>query len=74
MKRYKKFFLKCLGGRPMQFICFSFQDTVSGKPVNYYKDCFNRYWMANDKWGWFRVKTDKCSAEYNKVFNEKGLF
>lgn len=45
-----------LGGRPMTFKCLAFTDLVNGHPVNYYQDTFGRQWMAQDRWGWFRVK------------------
>jgi len=46
---------KLLGGRPMQYLRSGFIDIVTKEPVNYYMDMFGRVWMANDRWGWFRV-------------------
>jgi len=51
-----------LGSRPMTKIKFMFMDLVENKPVNLYKDKKGRYWMACNKWGWFRVEC-KCHDE-----------
>jgi len=40
----------------MDFLYFYFTDIVVGQPVNVYKDYFGLEWMANDRWGWFRVR------------------
>lgn len=42
-----------------------FFDHIEGKPVNLYKDSLGRFWMANHKWSWFRVKTNGESNETN---------
>ena len=48
-----------LGGRPMQWLSFAFTDSVSGKPVHYWRDRLGRYWLASGKWSLFRVETQK---------------
>lgn len=34
----------------------SFRDVVSGKMVYDFVDVYGRMWMANDRWGWGRVR------------------
>jgi len=49
--------MKILGHRPMTKLDkVGFMDIVTGYMVNYYVDKIGREWMANNKWGWFRVK------------------
>jgi hypothetical protein len=52
----RRFFFALTGGRPMVKIGYAFTDVVSGKPVFYYKDYLNRYWIAENSWGFFRVR------------------
>lgn len=65
-----RFFSKLLGNRPMKFVCFMFTDIVSGQAVNIYRDDSEKFWMANNKWGWFRVEITPKSVHYNKLFAE----
>jgi len=51
----KRAFYWFTGGRPMTYIGPAFQDIVSGKWVNDYVDGFGRKWMAENRWGSFRV-------------------
>lgn len=44
-----------LGGRPMKKICYYFEDVVEGRPVYLWLDKLGRYWLAQTRWGWFRV-------------------
>lgn len=44
-------------GRPMTFVEECFQDSVTKKMVNVYKDNKGRYWLATSAWAWFRVRT-----------------
>jgi len=67
-------FSKLLGGRPMAFVTFMFNDIVSGRPVNIFRDKLGRYWMAEHKWSLFRVTISPKSALYNKNFVEKFEF
>jgi len=55
----KTIFKYILGGRPMKYQGTAFCDVVSGRWVRYYKDQFNRYWLAEHKWSWFRVSLDR---------------
>jgi len=59
---------RLLGGRPMKFVTFMFTDVVSGKKVNIYRDSLERFWMAENKWGWFRVPIKSEHALYNYNF------
>ena len=34
---------------------YAFTDTVSGKPVNYYKDCYGDWYMKESRWSPFSV-------------------
>lgn len=59
----KKLFYRITGGRPMKQIdpngriqYMPFCDVVSGKMVWYWLDGLNKIWMAENKWGWFRVR------------------
>lgn len=55
----KKLFWWVTRGRPMTLIIEKyFIDEVVNEPVNLYRDKFGRYWMANNRWGWFRVKAN----------------
>ena len=40
----------------MKVIRLLFRDIVSGKNVFEFEDKFGRKWMANHKWGLFRVE------------------
>lgn len=35
----------------------AFTDTVTGKPIYYYMDCYGDVWMKTSKWSLFSVKT-----------------
>lgn len=51
------------GGRPMRQVQSNlFYDVVSGRAVHLYKDKFGRYWMASNRWGFFRVAANKRSS------------
>jgi hypothetical protein len=57
---------KILDGRPMKQIeprgnlrYMPFRDVVSGKMVWYWEDRMGRVWLAEDRWGWFRMLA-KC--------------
>ncbi len=52
------FFRWLLGGRPMKRVGFAFTDRVSGRSVNYYRDRYGRYWMAEHGWALFRVRSN----------------
>lgn len=53
-------FYKITGGRPMTIIDpHYFTDIVSGEAVMLCSDHFNRNWLATNKWGWFRVATER---------------
>lgn len=52
----------------MKLLSFMFTDVVSGKDVNIYRDTLGRFWMAENKWGWFRVPISPKSALYNINF------
>jgi hypothetical protein len=43
-------------GRPMSCGGYLFTDKVSGKPVSLWYDYYGREWMADNRWGWFRVE------------------
>ena len=51
----KQIFRFLTGGRPMTCMGFAFNDIVSNKPVYYYQDQFNRYWLSFGSWSLFRV-------------------
>jgi hypothetical protein len=40
----------------MQQWSFGFVDHVSGNEVYYYLDRYNRLWLAEGPWAWFRVR------------------
>lgn len=50
-----KFLEYLLGGRPMLRVGYGFPDQLTGKPVYIWMDCFGRYWMAMNKWGYPRA-------------------
>lgn len=52
------FIKKLLGGRPMTFMRFAFNDVITDVAVNVYKDAFGRYWLAASRWSGFRVRID----------------
>jgi hypothetical protein len=35
-------------------IGYAFTDTVDGRGVYYYRDCYGDIWMKNSRWGLFR--------------------
>lgn len=39
----------------LERIAYAFTDTVSGKVVYYYRDCYGDVWMKESRWGMFRV-------------------
>jgi len=61
-----KILYKIFGGRPMAYLGFNFTDIVSGKPVNNYRDKFGRLWMAENRWGWFRVRLIQREKHENR--------
>lgn len=50
------------GGRPMLPFDRAFTDSVSGKPVFYCLDAFDRVWLAEGPWSWFRVSVEPRKA------------
>ena len=45
------------------FIEDYFRDSVSGKMVSIYLDCFGEYWIKNNRWALFRVKAKYTPKE-----------
>lgn len=43
------------GGRPMRRLAYAFTDKVTGRPVYYFMDGYDRLWMAEHRWSLFRV-------------------
>ena len=43
----------------LKYTGHAFTDTVSGKGVKYYRDCFGDVWMKESRWGLFRVKKNE---------------
>lgn len=39
----------------LEKIGYAFSDSVSGKAVNYYRDCYGKVWLKDSRWGLFRV-------------------
>jgi len=54
-----KWIPKLIGGRPMRRLRYLFTDEVDNQDVNAYIDKNGRYWMANNRWGWFRVEINE---------------
>jgi hypothetical protein len=56
---------RLLGGRPMVCLGPDFRDVVSGRVVYQFIDCRGRLFMANDRWGWGRVRCGRetCTVE-----------
>lgn len=50
------------GGRPMLPFDMAFIDAVSGKPVFYCIDEFDRVWLAEKPWSLFRVSVETQRA------------
>lgn len=48
---------RLLGGRPMTYIGYAFTDVIIDQPVYYWRDSYGRVWLANNRWGLFRVRT-----------------
>lgn len=44
-----------------------FIDMVSGKPVHLYSDFYGRTFLAENRWGWFRVVVDDPKWEDDDV-------
>ena len=40
----------------MTLVGHAFVDVVVNEDVFYWRDCYGRCWMANSRWGWFRVR------------------
>lgn len=38
---------------------YAFTDTIAGKPIHYYKDCFGDVWLKESRWGLFKVKANR---------------
>lgn len=38
---------------------YAFTDTVDGRGVHYYKDCFGDVYLKNSRWGLFKVKANR---------------
>lgn len=53
----EQLFYKLSGGRPMSKVIYAFRDVVKHEPVFIFEDHFGRYWMANNRWSLFRVRT-----------------
>lgn len=47
----------------MHRVGFAFTDCVTGKHVFYWLDGFDRVWMAESAWAWFRVRADREGGE-----------
>ena len=56
VKRILRLLMRITGGRPMERLEYRFRDTITNRPVYYYKDYFGRVWMATGAWSLFRVK------------------
>ncbi len=54
MLNIKKVFAKLL---PMKYIQYEFTDSVSGDPVNLYKQVDGKLVLSNSRWCLFRVPT-----------------
>ena len=48
--------MRLTGGRPMTKEIYAFRDVVAHKSIFIWRDFYGRYWMANTRWGWFRVR------------------
>jgi hypothetical protein len=44
-----------IGGRPMRRVSLAFRDVVTGKYIYYWDDALGRKWLADNRWGWFRI-------------------
>lgn len=53
----RRFLRWMLGGRPMSLIVDhpGFYDFIDNRPVFFWRDSYDRVWMANSAWSWFRV-------------------
>lgn len=40
------------------YVCYAFDDLVTGKAVNYYTDGKGNFWMATGTWSSIRVEVD----------------
>lgn len=38
---------------------YAFTDTVDGRGVHYYKDCYGDVYLKNSRWGFFKVKASR---------------
>ncbi len=57
MTFFRDFFYRLSGGRPMEMVRANlFTDVVANAPVHVWRDGFNRFWIATDKWSLFRVE------------------
>jgi len=52
----KRILMRITGGRPMERLEYRFRDTITNRPVYYYKDYFGRVWMATGAWSSFRIR------------------
>lgn len=50
-----KWLWKLTGGRPMRLHSPAFIDAVSGYKVGHYMDKHGKWWLADNRWSWFRV-------------------
>ncbi len=66
IERLIQLWFNITNGRPMRYLDFAFTDVVSGKMVNYYTDYKNRTFMAETKWGMFRVRVER-SENKNEI-------
>jgi len=46
-----------LDGRPMRPLGYAFSDDEG--EVYVWLDCYERVWLARDRWGWFRVLSEE---------------
>jgi hypothetical protein len=44
------------GGRPMNRICYCFEDAICRQPVYFWRDRYGRPWLAHHAWSLFRVE------------------
>ena len=45
-----------VSGRPMIRDGYAFTDAVRGRPIYLWLDLCGRCWMAEGRWGWFRIR------------------
>jgi hypothetical protein len=53
-----KMLFRLTGGRPMRRRGYAFTDVITGRPISYFTDKFERLWLAEGPWSLFRVASD----------------